>query len=306
VSASVVGRSGTLDRPLTRLFRYAAWAALFALFLVTVTGATVRLTGSGLGCENWPRCGEQVLPEAEAGYHAYVEFGNRVVGFAVGLTTLAAAVIGWRARVPRLLFRLALSLPFLVLAQGVLGGITVLVELNPVIVMSHFLLSLVGVGLGVVLVLETERWVRGSPAPEEPRELRWFAFGLVPLTLALVVSGTFATAAGPHSGGVEIDRLWVLVDAVHVHVRVTAAFGIAYLVFCALLVRARAWRKPEGVLTAITLGLLVAQMIVGETQYREQLPWWLVLVHVTLATLVWAGVVAVAALLRPRSPASPA
>ncbi len=109
------------DRTGVRLFRYAAWAALVALFLVTVTGATVRLTGSGLGCENWPRCGEQVLPEAEAGYHAYVEFGNRVVGFAVGLTTLAAAAIAWRARVPRGIFRLALSLPFLVLAQGVLG-----------------------------------------------------------------------------------------------------------------------------------------------------------------------------------------
>lgn len=294
------------DRTGVRLFRYAAWAALVALFLVTVTGATVRLTGSGLGCENWPRCGEQVLPEAEAGYHAYVEFGNRVVGFAVGLTTLAAAAIAWRARVPRGIFRLALTLPFLVLAQGVLGGITVLVELNPIIVMSHFLLSLVGVGLGVILVLETERWLRRSPAPQEPREVRWLAYGLVPLALALVVSGTFATAAGPHSGGVEIDRLGTLVDSVHVHVRVTAVFGIAFLVFCALLLRRRAWSRPEGVLTGLTLALLVAQMIVGETQYRQQLPWWLVLIHVTLATLVWAGVVAVAALLRARPPTSPA
>ncbi len=294
------------DRTGVRLFRYAAWAALVALFLVTVTGATVRLTGSGLGCENWPRCGEQVLPEAEASHHAYVEFGNRVVGFAVGLTTLAAAAIAWRARVPRGIFRLALSLPFLVLAQGVLGGITVIVELNPIIVMSHFLLSLVGIGLAVILVLETERWLRRSPPPQEPREVRWLAYGLVPLALALVVSGTFATAAGPHSGGVEIDRLGTLVDSVHVHVRVTAVFGIAFLVFCALLLRRRAWSRPEGVLTGLTLALLVAQMIVGETQYRQQLPWWLVLVHVTLATFIWAGVVAVAALLRARPSAGPA
>jgi heme a synthase len=289
-----------------RIFRYAAWAALIALFAVTVTGATVRLTGSGLGCENWPRCGEQVLPEPEAGYHAFVEFGNRVVGFAVGLTTLAAAIVAWRARVPRTLRLLAYSLPLLVLAQGVLGGITVLVELNPVIVMSHFLLSLVAVALGVVLVVETERWLRRSPPPEEPRSLRLLAFALVPLALALVVSGTFATAAGPHSGGVEIDRLGTLVDSVYVHVRVTAVFGIAFLVFVALLLNLRAWSRPEGVLTGLTLLLLVAQMIVGETQWRNQLPWWLVLVHVTLATLIWAGVVAVAALLRARPPASPA
>ena len=136
---------------------------------MTVSGATVRLTGSGLGCENWPRCGEQFLPEQ--GYHAYVEFGNRVVGFLVGLTTLAAAIAAWRMRVPRRLFYLALTLPLLVLAQGVLGGITVLVELNPVIVMSHFLLSLVGVALAVVLVLETELWIRRSGPPEVPRRL---------------------------------------------------------------------------------------------------------------------------------------
>jgi cytochrome c oxidase assembly protein subunit 15 len=281
-----------------RIFRAAVWAALVALFLVTVSGATVRLTGSGLGCENWPRCGEQFLPEQ--GYHAYVEFGNRVVGFLVGLTTLGAAIAAWRMRVPRRLVYLALTLPLLVLAQGVLGGITVLVELNPVIVMSHFLLSLVGVALAVVLVLETELWIRRSGPPVVPRRISWLALGLVPLALALVVSGAFATAAGPHSGGADIERLGTLVDSVYIHVRVTAVFGIAYLVFMALLLRGRSWTRPEAILAGAVLALLVVQMIVGETQWRNQLPWWLVLVHVTLATAVWGGIVALAALLRVR------
>jgi cytochrome c oxidase assembly protein subunit 15 len=284
-----------------RIFRYTVWAALVALFLVTVSGATVRLTGSGLGCENWPRCGDRFLPEQ--GYHAYVEFGNRVVGFAVGLTTLAAAIAARRMRAPRRLFLLALTLPLLVLAQGVLGGITVLVELNPVIVMSHFLLSLVGVALAVVLVLETEQWIRAAHPPVVSRELSWLALGLVPLALALVVSGAFATASGPHSGGADIERLGTLVHSVYIHVRVTAVFGIAYLVLVAALLRQRAWTRPEGILAGLVLALLVAQMIVGETQWRNQLPWWLVLVHVTLATAVWGGIVALAALLWARPPA---
>jgi cytochrome c oxidase assembly protein subunit 15 len=284
-------------------FRLTAYAALVALFLVTVSGATVRLTGSGLGCENWPRCGEGFLPES--GYHAYVEFGNRVVGFLVGLTTLGAAFAAWRARVPRRLRWLAYGLPLLVLGQGVLGGITVLYELHPVIVMAHFLLSLLSVGLAVVLVVDTERWLRRTPAAGRPRTLGWVALGLVPLALALVVSGAFATAGGPHSGGADIERLGTLVDAVYVHVRVTAVFGIAFVVFLALLASAGAWR-PEGVLAGLVLALVLVQMGVGEAQWRNQLPWWLVLGHVALATAVWAGVVALAALLRPRPSTGPA
>ena len=114
------------------------------------------------------------------------------------------------------------------------------------------------------------------------------------------ISGAFATAAGPHSGGADIERLGTLVDSVYIHVRVTAVFGIAYLVFMALLLRGRAWTRPEAILAGAVLALLVAQMIVGETQWRNQLPWWLVLVHVTLATAVWGGIVALAALLRAR------
>ncbi|MGH3114950.1 MAG: COX15/CtaA family protein, partial [Gaiellaceae bacterium] len=117
------------------LFAWLAWTALAALFLIVVSGATVRLTGSGLGCENWPRCGETFLPPKD--YHALVEFGNRAAGFAVGLTTLVAAGAAFRVPgLPRWLLWSAVALPFTVLAQGVLGGITVLYELHPLIVMG--------------------------------------------------------------------------------------------------------------------------------------------------------------------------
>ena len=277
-------------------FRRSAYAALVALILVTVSGATVRLTGSGLGCENWPRCGDQFLPET--GYHAFVEFGNRVVGFVVGLTTLGAAFVGWRARIPRGLMAATIGLPLLVLAQGILGGITVIFELHPLIVMGHFLLSLAAVALAVVVCVGAERLVRGGEAPSLERWVRLLAYGLVPLALALVVSGAFVTAAGPHSGGSDIRRLGNLLDAVYVHVRVTAVFGVAFLALVIALWRARESARTELTVAGVTLGLLLAQMAVGETQWRNHLPWWLVLIHVVLATGVWTGIVAIAALVR--------
>jgi cytochrome c oxidase assembly protein subunit 15 len=281
-----------------RTFRWAAWLALVALFAVTVSGATVRLTGSGLGCENWPRCGETFLPAQS--YHALIEFGNRVVGFVVGLATLAAAFVAWRARVPRRLFLATLGLPLLVLAQGILGGITVLFHLHPLIVMGHFLLSLVAIGLAVAVVAGAERLVRPRPSPALalPGWMGTLALALLPLAAVLVVTGAFVTAAGPHSGGEDIERLGDLEDAMWVHVRVSAVFGIAFLVLVASLQRLRDRARGTALLAGGVLALLLVQMVVGEAQWRNQLPWELVLGHVTLATLVWTGVVALAVVLR--------
>jgi cytochrome c oxidase assembly protein subunit 15 len=281
--------------------RWAAYAALVALFLVTVSGATVRLTGSGLGCENWPRCGEGFLPEQ--GFHSYVEFGNRVVGFLVGLTTLGAAAAAWLARAPRGVLLLAASLPLLVLAQGILGGITVVFELHPLIVMGHFLLALIGVGLGVALVLAVEAWTRRVHVTAGPAQ-RWLgllALALLPVAAVLVVTGAFVTAAGPHSGGADIERLGNLEDTIYVHVRAAAVFGVAFLVLVAILLRRRGRAVLESRVALAVLALLVVQMVIGEVQWRRQLPWGLVLAHVAIATAVWAGVVALAALLRPRA-----
>jgi cytochrome c oxidase assembly protein subunit 15 len=275
------------------IFAWLAYAALTALFLIVVSGATVRLTGSGLGCENWPRCGETFLPPKD--YHAYVEFGNRVVGFAVGLTTLVAAGAAFRVPgMPRWLLWCAVALPFTVLAQGILGGITVVFELHPLIVLGHFLLSLAALALAVVVALGAHRLGRGRAA-EAPLASSWLALALVPAALALVVSGTLVTAAGPHSGGEEIPRFGNLLDAVHIHIGATAVFGVVFLGLVALLLVERHRARVELLLAGSILGLLLGQMIVGEIQWREGLPWGLVLLHVTIATAVWICVVALAA-----------
>jgi heme a synthase len=273
-------------------FTWLAYAALAALFLIVVSGATVRLTGSGLGCENWPRCGDTFLPPKD--YHALVEFGNRAAGVAVGLTTLVAAAAAFFVKgLPRWLFWGTVALPFTVLAQGILGGITVLLELHPLIVMGHYLLSLLALALAVAVVLGARDFARGASA-ETPLAAGWLALALVPSALALVVSGTLVTAAGPHSGGEDIQRFGNAVEALHMHIGANAVFGVTFLALAGLLLAERRHARAEVLLAGAALGLLLAQMAVGELQWRRGLPWGLVLVHVTLATAVWGVVVALA------------
>jgi heme a synthase len=220
--------------------------------------------------------------------------------------TLAAAIAATRVeRLPRWLLYGAWALPVTVLLQGVLGGITVLIELHPLVVMGHFLLSLLALALAVVISLGAYDFSQRTKT-HPPLAATWLALVLVPSALALVVTGTLVTAAGPHSGGERIRRFGLLPDALHLHVGATALFGIVYLGLVVSLIFSRPRPHTELLLAAGVLGVLLAQMAVGDVQWRTELPWGLVLVHVTLATTVWAGVVALAARLilrsRPRLP----
>jgi cytochrome c oxidase assembly protein subunit 15 len=277
----------------SRTFRRLSYATLALLFAIVVSGATVRLTGSGLGCENWPRCGDTFLPAQD--FHALVEFGNRVVGLIVGLVSLAAAAAAWRvAALPRWVVWAAAALPLTVLVQGILGGITVLVELHPLTVMAHFLLSLVALAIAVVVVLGA-RGLGAEPRAASGFAPAWLAAALVPSALVLVVTGALVTAAGPHSGGEDIRRIGNLINALHVHIGATAVFGVTFLALVAALFLAREQLRVELVLAGVVLAVLLVQMVIGEVQWRTELPWQVVLAHVALGTAVWAGVVALAA-----------
>jgi cytochrome c oxidase assembly protein subunit 15 len=286
-----------------RRFVQLATAAVFTLWVVVTSGAVVRLTASGLGCDNWPRCGDKPYPEK--GGHAAIEFGNRLVA----LIGIALTVIVWLAArrvvgLPRWVRNVALATALGTVAQIPLGGITVLLGLNPIAVMSHFLLALLVVAGAVVVALEAWSHSRGLAPPAGPHWLRTVAAVGVAACATLVVTGTVATASGPHSGGQDIPRLGLgITDTVYVHVRATAVFGIGFLIVGYFLWRLR--RELPGIARAgaVLLGVLVVQMAVGEIQYRNALPWWLVVIHVSLAATIWTLTVAIAyALHRPPAP----
>jgi len=305
VRTSPAGRFRALDLAPTT-FASLALATAAALYVIVVTGSVVRLTSSGLGCESWPGCeAGAFFPASDS--HAFIEFGNRVVGLVPILLTLATWLAARRLRsLPRWSARVALATFLGTLAQAPLGLLTIHFDLHPLLVMSHFLLALVVLAGGIVVALEAWRLVHGGAEPLVPVELRRAGLVLAGACLALVVSGTFTTAAGPHSGGADIRRLGSLDGALWVHVRMTALFGCVFLFVLGYLA-ARRDRSPR--LFGLSLGLvgvLLVQMAVGEVQWRAELPWGLVVVHVALAAAVWAAVVAFVALLwRPLAALAP-
>lgn len=284
-------------------FRRIALVAVGALVLIVATGATVRLTGSGLGCPEWPTCTTQhALPQ---NYHSDIEFGNRLVsGFTV-IATLVLAVAAWRTPgLGRRARRLAAGVFAGTLAQAPLGAITVYYDLNPYLVISHLLLSLGVLSLAVLTLLEASRLVRGG-GDALPPLARLGGLVILVAVVVLAVSGTAATAAGrfPGNSGTQVvPRLGSFYPAVYWHVRAVAVFGIVFLALSAW-----AWTRRSVFPWLVRgcaglLAILAVQMTIGEVQYRTygDVSWWVVLVHVaTAAMLVGWTVGLVARLWRP-------
>jgi heme a synthase len=274
-----------------------AAAATVAMFLVVTSGAFVRLTASGLGCDHWPRCGTAPFP-TQGNQHAIIEFSNRMVA----LVGISLALLAWLASrkvdgLSRLARLCALGAFLGAVAQIPLGGVTIILNLHPLAVMSHFLLALVVLGLSVVVLLEA--WVNDvgrAPAFEPGWVRQVVCWAGLPLAAALVVTGAVATASGPHPGAAKgVERLGVsIVDTVYVHVRVAAAFGIGFLLLGLFVWRSRAALPGVLRLWMLMLVVLVGQMILGEVQYRNALPWGLVLLHVFLAATIWSLAVTLA------------
>jgi cytochrome c oxidase assembly protein subunit 15 len=292
----IAARIRSVEVSPARFFQLAVTNA-FLLWLIVGTGAAVRLTDSGLGCSHWPGC-ERGRPLPEKDVHAFVEFGNRLVGGVV----ITVALLTWLAArktpgLPDWARKLALGVVLGALAQAPLGYLAVASDLRWPVVMAHLLLSIALLAGAVVVAVEAVGLRDGRSPPIVPLELRRLALLFTAAGFVLVVSGTFATAAGPHSGGGEhVDRFGSLEPTVYVHGVFVGLFLISFLVSIGYLA---AYREPSPLLFRlglVTLGLLIVQIGVGELQWRTKLPWELVLVHVALAAAVWACTVAFATL----------
>jgi cytochrome c oxidase assembly protein subunit 15 len=303
-------RARLLDRLIVTpaQYRRIAYIALAALGLIVLTGAAVRLTDSGLGCPDWPRCYGKALPPLQG--HALIEFGNRALSGVVGFVAVFAAVLAFTRRpFRRDLAWLALTLPAGVVAQAVLGGFTVRQHLAPGFVMAHFGLSMV-ILIGAVALAWRASHEPGTRRRSTDRLAVWSVRVLAPLGAVTIFVGTAATAAGPHSGGgsgERIHRLYfrgadTLSWIVHRHATIAAIFGVlAIAVWLLQRQRGRLTRAFEP-LTVLCV-LLAAQGLVGSVQYELRLPSDLVWVHVGLATATWITVlwaVAAAGRLVPR------
>jgi len=262
--------------------------ALIALGVIVVSGGAVRLTGSGLGCPQWPNCDAgHLAPHGQTGYHGAVEFVNRVF---TGLVSLAVilAVLGSFIRVPRRrdLTWLSFGLVVGVLAQIVLGGLTVIYGLSPPWVMAHFLLSMVLLADAVVLHVRASRPDGVVRPVVEPRVQR-MGWLLVATTAVVLFTGTIVTGAGPHGGDENVRRLDVPVTtAARIHGVAENLLLVMVLVTLWLIVRThapRAVRHDANVLLVV----LIAQAGVGYAQYFNGVPVVLVGLHIFGAVCVW-------------------
>jgi len=263
-------------------------ATLVANTVIVVTGVAVRLTGSGLGCPTWPKCTDQsYVNTPEYGIHGYVEFGNRLLSFVlvavVGLTIVATLLQRPRRRA---LVALALVQFLGIVAQAVVGGITVLTGLNPWTVSAHFLVSM-GLIYAAYALWQRSREGDGPRRFLVPGALVWLARALVAAAAAVLVIGTIVTGSGPHSGDKAAARTGfdpAMVSQLHADA-VFLLLGLTIAAWLAL----RAVRAPA-VLTgavAVLLGVELGQGLIGFVQYFTHLPVLLVGLHVLGACLVW-------------------
>jgi cytochrome c oxidase assembly protein subunit 15 len=282
-------------------FRRLVGLCVFALWLIISTGAVVRLTRSGLGCEHWPGC-EPGQPFPEKNYHAYVEFGNRLVGGVTIFLTLALAVGVWFTRgLPRWVRWLAVAVFAGTLAQAPLGAITVYANLHPALVIPHLLLSIAVLGAAIVVGVEAFALgrERGQPLAKEPRIA---GVGIAAACFGLIATGSVASAAGPHSGGEHVYRLWSLRPALLLHGTAVAVLGCSLMFLIGYLFARRPATARYFVAGAGLAVLILVQMALGDLQYHTHLPWGLVLVHVAVAATVWAWTVGLVTLMwRPVS-----
>lgn len=279
-----------VPKQVTHRVRVLAWWVFATQVLIIGTGGAVRLTASGLGCDTWPKCtADSFVYNPAMGIHSYIEFGNRLLFFLLEIVAILALVSIWRFRKQRRdLFWLTVIPALSVFIQAILGGITVLSDLNPYVVGIHFLVSVTLVMLAALLVLR----VYSGPGPRKLSvsapllQATWLTmiFGTV-----VVLLGILTTGSGPHAGDGGVARNGLnseMLQTVH------AASAYATLIFSILTIflarRQGAYRVARWANWSI--GVMVAQIIVGIAQARMALPPVLVGTHMVLASLLAASV----------------
>ena len=250
-----------------------------------LTGAAVRITGSGLGCPTWPECTygsyTPVTGQAEGAFHAWIEFGNRLLTFLLLFAAVAVVIYAIRKARRDLIWRALLQV-LGILGQGVIGGITVLTDLNPLAVASHFILSIFLIA-GAVSIVARGRSPLISIRPTEVK-VRVLASAQILLAFVVIVIGTLVTGSGPHAGDLDAPRLklderaitWLHADAV------IALLGVSLALLVLSEISPETKRRVK-IFFAVTL----TQGLIGYIQYVLGLPELLVIIHVLGSTLVW-------------------
>ncbi len=270
--------------------RLASLLNLIAQSGIIVTGAVVRLTGSGLGCPTWPNCAPgSLVPVASQveGFHKYIEFGNRLLTFVVLIASIAILVIALISKIKTII--IWSSLPLIgTLLQAILGGITVLTGLNPFTVMFHFLLSIILVAISTIIY---KFWSKDKPTKVESNLIRNYVkfFTLVGFTVILL--GTITTGSGPHSGDEIAARFnidtrtiaWIHADSV--------LLFIGLLIGLILLVKTNKDLKSLSKSLNTLFVLCIIQGLIGYTQWFTYLPWILVGFHVLGSVLIWINLI---------------
>lgn len=297
--------------PSIRLQKGLALANVLAQIGIMTTGVTVRVTASGLGCETWPRCNEEsFIPVAGAApaLHQAVEFGNRLLTFALAAIAVALLLALFRAGRRSGLTWMALAMPVGILAQAVIGGITVLAGLAWWTVALHLLPSMVLAWIAAMLFV---RIGEDDAAPAErvvPKPLSWLTALSAVLLACVIVSGTMVTGAGPHAGDDRVgasERLqWPIQWLVHFHAELMVGY-VCLLIGLVLGLLALRARGPAIRRCSILIGLIAAQAVIGITQFQLGVPELLVVLHVTLAGTITAvtGAVWAAGVIRERTTA---
>ena len=295
--ASVDEYSGRLRRlpyPDLRVQRFAALVNLVCQIGIATTGVVVRVTSSGLGCTDWPRCNEGSfvpVPGASPMVHQLVEFGNRLLTFVLVAAAIAVLLAVYRADRRRELKVLAWAMPLGIVAQAVIGGLSVLTQLSWWLVALHLLPTMVLSWLAAVLYVRIAEPDDVAPRHVHPEPLRWLVVASAAVLAVVLATGTMVTGAGPHAGDADVpasERLQIPIQWL-VHFHAEAMVGYIALVIGVLAgVAAIRSQGPARRRAAWLIALIACQAVLGITQYRLGVPEVLVVVHVTLAGVITA------------------